>query len=271
MSFNPDKSCTLINSLQKDRLVTLLPIHLLSWQSSWGSSVTQYPRSHYQPWSFLGKPHFKVGLQSQLLILHPLSYKVLPCHTWTPIHPPFFSTCSEHKYKAWTQIYPERHSIERIPPPGWKVDVLYCTEKPDLDLDLNDNQIGLCLSPSHNASTTFWNIVLSIGFGPISQWWRESLEKFSYPDADLHQNQINLSSSYSQADDEVSSESVYIFLRYSAHWQTDKLGWKHNLRSPSVVEVNGKYKSWTLSSTYSGENKYLIHCRFCRFSHLQST
>ena len=25
MSFNPDKSCTLINSLQKDRLVTLLP------------------------------------------------------------------------------------------------------------------------------------------------------------------------------------------------------------------------------------------------------
>jgi len=26
----------------------------------------------------------------------------------------------------------------------------------------------------------------------------------------------------------------------------------------------------TTQYTYSGENKYLIHCRFCRFSHLQS-
>jgi len=97
----------------------MAPVPRHRWCHTYHSKLPQEePRSHYQPWSFLGKPHFKVGLQSQLLTLHPLSYKVLPCHTWTPIHQPFFSTCSEHKYKAWTQIYPELHSIERIPPPG---------------------------------------------------------------------------------------------------------------------------------------------------------
>ena len=41
----------------------------------------------------------------------------------------------------------ERHSVERIPPPGWTVYVLYPTDMPDVDVGLQ-NRIGLLFSPN---------------------------------------------------------------------------------------------------------------------------
>ena len=76
-------------------------------------------------------------------------------------------------------IQKEQHSVERITPPGWTVYIWYPTKRSDLDPNLNQSLIGLFLSPTnsstkfcHNSSTTFWDIVLCIVFGPISQWWR---------------------------------------------------------------------------------------------------
>ena len=40
----------------------------------------------------------------------------------------------------------QRHSVERIPPPGRTVYVLYSTDRPDLDMDLNPNLIDSSLS-----------------------------------------------------------------------------------------------------------------------------
>ena len=37
----------------------------------------------------------------------------------------------------------ELHSVERITPPGWTVYILYPTDRPDLQLDLNENLTGL--------------------------------------------------------------------------------------------------------------------------------
>ena len=42
----------------------------------------------------------------------------------------------------------EQHSMEHIPPPDWTVYVLYPTERPHLHPDLNQNLIGLFLSPT---------------------------------------------------------------------------------------------------------------------------
>jgi hypothetical protein len=36
------------------------------------------------------------------------------------------------------------------------------------------------------------------------------------------------------------------------------------------IALNPALSSPGKRNTYSGENKYLIHCRFCRFSYLQS-
>ena len=54
---------------------------------------------------------------------------------------------------------------------------------PDLDLDLHQNWINSSLSHTqhvHQVSSesvhNFWDIVLSIIFGPMSQWWRTTLE-----------------------------------------------------------------------------------------------
>ena len=42
----------------------------------------------------------------------------------------------------------QQHSVERIPPLGWIVYILYPTDRPDLDADLTHNLIGLFLSPN---------------------------------------------------------------------------------------------------------------------------
>ena len=42
----------------------------------------------------------------------------------------------------------ERYPVERIPLPGWTVYILYSTDRLVLDADLNQNIIGLFLSPT---------------------------------------------------------------------------------------------------------------------------
>ena len=79
MSFNPDKSHSLTHSLSPKGPYHK-PSHLLSQQPSQRSSGIQIPWCHTQECFFLGKPHFKVGLQSQIPNGHPLSCKVLPWH-----------------------------------------------------------------------------------------------------------------------------------------------------------------------------------------------
>jgi len=61
---------------------------------------------------------------------------------------------------------------------------------------------------THNMSTkfcpipsiTFWDIMLYVIFGPITQWCKNHEKKFSYPGpySDLHQNLINSSLSHTQ-------------------------------------------------------------------------
>ena len=138
-----------------------------------------------------------------------------------------------NKYKSSIKIYLERHSEECTSPPDWKVYGLYPTDRPDLDPDLNQNRIGLFLSRSqlfHNllkyraldqfcphlsmVKNHFWNSRIQI-------WIFTKSHQFVLV---LHQTSV-------------SSESIDNFLRYSVlrHRQT----WvKHNLRPPSVVEVN---------------------------------
>ena len=62
------------------------PHPLLSQQYSWRSPFIQPSGSHHLPWSFLGKPHFQAGLQSQSPTEHHPSSKVLPWHTRAPDH-----------------------------------------------------------------------------------------------------------------------------------------------------------------------------------------
>ena len=50
------------------------------------------------------------------------------------------------------------NSVERIPPPGWTVYVLYSTDGSCLYPDLNWNRISLFLSPTHS-STKFCHIL----------------------------------------------------------------------------------------------------------------
>ena len=46
------------------------------------------------------------------------------------------------------QVELERHAVKRIPPPGWTIYTLYPNDRLDLDSDLNQNRIGLFLSPN---------------------------------------------------------------------------------------------------------------------------
>ena len=48
-----------------------------------------------------------------------------------------------------------------------------------------------------NPSPTFWDIVLYIVFGPISQWWNFTWKKFSCRDSDIHRNLNSSSLSHS--------------------------------------------------------------------------
>ena len=121
-----------------------------------------------------------------------------------------------------------QHSVEHIPPPGLTVYVLYPTDRPDLDLDLNQNLISLFLSPTqltHQVSSESVNNFLRYRaiyrFGPISQWWKIT-EKIMVS-ANGSRSSPNLITSYLshlQPVHQISSESILNFLRYHVSFKT---------------------------------------------------
>ena len=75
-------------------------------------------------------------------------------------------------------------------------------------------------------STTFWDIVLYIVFGPtsISQWWRITFNNSSSRIGIriFTKNRIGLSLSHTQLIHKISSGSMQNFLRYPAHKHTNR-------------------------------------------------
>ena len=55
---------------------------------------------------------------------------------------------NEKSLIEWQLGETERHSVENIPPPDWIVYILCATDGSDVIPDLNQNWIGLFLSPN---------------------------------------------------------------------------------------------------------------------------